>query len=380
MRIQDITQIIAVGSIDGTATTAALLGQIGGGMANVGIIFTQASEVDKIDPTAWLPGQLVAFVDLAVNNRDPKMTEDFVSRIKAAGHQIVAVCDEHNREDWLKILGSFDGLIIEPQSQAEGVFRSSGAVLKAALGSLADSHTIQLCEAADAADRGDFQTHFGKIINLTLKSKMGDNSRRVYLARHLAVSTQADSQIMSWMGEYEPILANNLLVISNSVWFGGVAGLVRISTIGLEVDLTVLLFELYGAGAKVVLCEGEVFIPALGKKQKMLSVSTGDKGIDLLALIKPHIPLASGFAQKVNVELGDEKEVLRLLRGEEAPDPEDRIVALVRLGTMGLGISDWEMVEDRWESETGFEGGNVEVKLLTLREARRILKSWESLK
>jgi hypothetical protein len=158
-----ITQIVSVGSVDGICTTAALLRLIG--RDNVGLQFAQAFTVDRVDPSTWPVGQKVAFVDLAVNNRDVYMTADFVSRIRAAGHEIVAVIDEHGREDWLEILGSFEGLIVEPQSQAEGTFKSSGAVLKEFVGLEADDHAVELLDAADAGDRMDFTTHFGGIVN-----------------------------------------------------------------------------------------------------------------------------------------------------------------------------------------------------------------------
>src|SRR2546429_8222966 len=104
MELTDINQIVAVGSVDGVLTAAALLRLIGN--ADVPLVFTQAHQVDQIDPVTWEPSRKVAFVDLAVNNRSHRMTANFVARIRAAGHTIVAVIDEHDREAWFRALGS----------------------------------------------------------------------------------------------------------------------------------------------------------------------------------------------------------------------------------------------------------------------------------
>ena len=105
------------------------------------------------------------FVDLPVNNSAPQMTSDFVAALRADGNIVLAVIDEHSREDWIGVLGTFDGLMIEPQSQNAGddAPKSSGDVLRRALvaaGVEGDSHTAELMEAADQADRtgeiGDF--------------------------------------------------------------------------------------------------------------------------------------------------------------------------------------------------------------------------------
>ena len=108
--LQNINQIVAVGSIDGVLATAAMLRLIGN--KEIPIIWTQAFQVDKIDLSTWDPNRQVAFVDLAVNNRDKQMTADFVRQIREAGHTIVAICDEHNRDDWEKAYGPLSELLV----------------------------------------------------------------------------------------------------------------------------------------------------------------------------------------------------------------------------------------------------------------------------
>lgn len=293
--MKNINQIVAVGSVDGVLTTAALLRVIGD--VNVGLVFTQAFAVDKIDISGWQPNSRVAFVDLAVNNRDKAMTKGFVEKLRAAGHQIVAVCDEHSREDWLAVLGSSDGLLIEPQSQAEGVFKSSGAVLVAALGEQLDTHGKLLCDAADAADRMEF-AGVGALVNQAVKSKIQDDTRRVHLAVHFADSTEPDDTILKWIKEYETILKTHEEILAGKQDLGN--GIIRVSAVGKVVDMTTLMSTLYKGGARVVVLEGEIFDKAAGGKVRMVSFGTSEK-LDLLNCVQQAVETASGFAQKVNV-------------------------------------------------------------------------------
>ena len=160
--LRAINQIVAIGSVDGILTTAALLRVIGNpetpmlcsiGIPETSIVFVQAFTVDKVDVTKWASARRVAFVDLAVNNREPAMTASFVECIRAAGHEIVAIIDEHNAEDWLKALGTFEGLVVEPISGKNTDRNSSGALLLSVLGNEADYQVRELCLAADAGDR-----------------------------------------------------------------------------------------------------------------------------------------------------------------------------------------------------------------------------------
>ncbi len=292
--------IIAVGSVDGVCTASAVARLTGN--PEIEIVFCQAFTVDKLPVSTWT-GRGIVLVDLAVNNRDAEMTRRFITALRDGDNELVAVIDEHNRADWLGILGSFEGLTIEPRSQTdEDGPKSSGEVLRRALetaGEEVDSHTLSLLADADAGDRMDFSGPFASAVNQAVKSAIQDDTRRVYLARHFAQNDTADSTIQGWCQEYEKILANHQEVLAGKKDLGG--GLVRVSTIGKVVDMTTLLSELY-KGARVVVMEGEMFDKAAGKKVHQIAFGTNEKGFDLLACIKQVVPNASGFAQKANVE------------------------------------------------------------------------------
>lgn len=315
--VKNISMIVAVGSVDGVLTAAALLRYIGRDPIEVGLVFCQAFTVDKIDLSKWDPNQKVAFVDLAVNNRDKKMTADFVRRVREAGHQIVAVCDEHSREDWLEAIGSFDGLLIEPVSQATGSIKSSGALLRQVLAENADGYTRELCVAADRADAMKFEG-VGAIANQAVKSKIADDNRRVYLSRHFAQNSEPDDTIMRWVAEYDAILRTHEEILGTKQDLG--AGIVRVNAVGKTVDMTTLMATLYKGGPRVVVLEGEMYDKAAnggkGGKVRQISLGTNEK-LDLLTAVKAVVPTASGFAQKANIPPESEatalKAVLELL-------------------------------------------------------------------
>ena len=91
-------------------------------------------------------------------------------------------------------------------------------------------------------------------------------------------------------------------------------GIHRVTATGLAVDMTTLMGRLYKEGAKVVAFEGEAYSKELKRKVLQLSFGTNDKRLDLLSIVKGAVPLASGFAQQVNVDLGDEEAALAAIR------------------------------------------------------------------
>jgi len=295
------TQILSVGSVDGILSAAAVLRNLAD--ENCEIEFCQAFTVDKVNPQAWQANRKVVFVDLAVNNRDESMTVDFIKRILDAGHEIVGILDEHNAKDWQRVCQTvgldFDGLEIKPVSQDEGKIKSSGALFHSLFWDEVDEHTRQLCQAADAGDRMDFSTHFGRIVNEAVKSRIADDSRRVYMAKHFAKNAEADSTIQGWMAEYQEILANHEEILAAAEDLGD--GILRVNAVGKTVDMTTLMGRLYRQ-CKVAIVVGESYNKALGKKTTQHGFGIPRGAGDLLTVIKDVVPTASGFAEKVNVD------------------------------------------------------------------------------
>lgn len=314
--LKKVNFMLAVGSVDGVCTTAAVLQNIGG---SADVQFCQAFTVDKVDPTKWPAKRTVLFVDLAVNNKNKAMTVDFLKRVIAAGHIIFGVLDEHNAEDWQWACNEagvdFDNLAIKPVSQDKGDIKSSGALLLNLLGDSADEQIKELCIAADAGDRMDFSTHFGGLVNQAVKSNIADDSRRVYMAKHFVKNYEPDEKIIGWVKEYENILKTHEEIITKAEDLG--LGMVRVDCVGKIVDMTTLMNTLYNDDYYVVVVEGEMFSKEAGKKVRQISfgVKPGVK-FDVSETLKNNGIECSGFASKAN--LSPEDEEIALLVVQEA--------------------------------------------------------------
>lgn len=303
--------VIAVGSVDGVLTTAALLRVVG--KDEIRVEWTQAFQVDKIDLSKWAANRQVAFVDLAVNKDNPAMTVEFVQKVRAAGHNIVAIIDEHGRAKWLEALGTFDGLAVEPRDSS-----SAGAVLLAALGNQADERTIELLDQANAGDKMDFTGRFASMANNATKSALMDNNRRDHVARHLAAGNiEPDEKIAGWVAEYEEMEHNHARLLENPADLGD--GLLRVDPENMRVDITTLMGLLYKRGAAVAIVAGRHFVPGKGMIPAV-AFGAGKKGLDLrAALAAMEVPVLSGFAAKVTV----------------APEAEAAAIVAIRKALLG---------------------------------------------
>jgi hypothetical protein len=310
--LKTVDHIIAVGSVDGVCTAAAVLRQIPDSQ-RVTLTFCQAFTVDKID-LEKLPAGKIVFVDLAVNTKNPQMTSDFLARARSAGHQIVGVIDEHGAEEWSTACTNagvdLSAFALQPVSGKGTDTNSSGALLLRMLGSGADSHTRELCQAADAGDRGDFSTQVGGIVNAAVKSAITDDGRRVHLARHLSHFSEADPQIAGWIEEYNEILRNNDRVLAaTSERFTGIA---EVSTVGVKVDITAIMTSLYSKGYQVVVAEVELMNRATGRMEKQLSFGVPQSSaLNLKEIFQnAQIPF-SGFEKKATVASEYEEKALQ---------------------------------------------------------------------
>lgn len=252
-KLLTVNQIVAVGSVDGILTTAALLSFIGP-EKNVYVQFTTAATVNNLPIGLWRPARRVALVNVGVNFNDLFTTRVFIDRLCRSGHRIVAVIDEHARDLWQAVLAPYcamSDLAVEPQTQSiNSDIRSSGAVLLNALGAQVTDHQRALLLAADAADRGNFSPPLANIVNRSIKPDLYNQRRRVYLARHLAASAEPDAAIRQWMAEYLPLQQR-----AQDIWHARTnlgEGVIRLALDPRPVDMTDLIVRAWINGARVV--------------------------------------------------------------------------------------------------------------------------------
>lgn len=312
--LKQVDWLVSVGSVDGICTTAAVLRNAA---RECGVEFAQAFTVDRVAPSQWPPHRHVLLIGLAVNNRNEALTVDFLRRITAAGHRFVGVLDEHRAEDWIIAFCRAElragRLLVKPVTGLKAGIRSSGKHFLRLMEELADEHTCELCQAAIAADRMDFDTHFGTIINSSIKPQLHDDSRREHLARHLANNREPDETIQGWMAQYEEIRRNHEAIIADRRDHGN--GLVRVISFNRTIDMTALLASLYGLGYCVAIIDGESFHQQAGERIRQISFGCAPRlHLNLVAALKKAGIAVSGYRRKATVALADELPAIEVVR------------------------------------------------------------------
>lgn len=297
-RLSKVNLIIAAGSVDGVATTAAFMRAFHNLADDV--IFCQAFEVDKIDARRWKKNRMIMIIDLGVNSRDKKMTEDFIRQIVSAGHKIVGICDEHDADQWKDVIEANDlkieDLAIRPVTRNLGEIKSSGALLRDYVVKFGyelrqDSHLKELFKAADEADRMNFSSHFAWLMNAAMKADIKDDTRRFYMAGYFSDKYEPDEKIARWVSRYAEILMNNQICIANAEERYADMAVTDTYAYGEMVDITVIMSELYEKYPVTVVCApGRTFIGARPGYQLNILDTLSAKGI-----------LASGMPQRASV-------------------------------------------------------------------------------
>ncbi len=294
---------IAVGSVDSVAATAAIRRAVG---KPIQVIFTQVFEVKNITEEViqkWDPSRKVGLISLGVNNSDPQMTKDFVKRIHDKGHEILFVADKGGAEEWQDILGDkYSSLLIKPKKSEEKI-PSTCAVLRESFAGAIDEHTDDLLKAGNDGNKGNFETHFGSLINQAIKSNMADPTRRPYLAEHFAKTREPDDKINVWIQEYTEIQKWQPEIIKNRVDLGDGIFLFD-GTVGRH-DATSLMMSQYKSetkkdGANLVVLRTTAFIG--GKLVPVVAIGTNNESWDLKEHFKGFKGSLGGFEKRMNFE------------------------------------------------------------------------------
>lgn len=315
--IEGVNVIVAVGSVDGMAGTAACLRHAGD--PTIHLVFTQAFQVNSVDVAKWPPNSKVGLIDLGVNNEghspNPQMTVDFVNKIYNSGHSILFIADEHGKKAWHQVLEqcghSKDELTIKPRDRGEK-YQSSCAILAKALGDAADAHTQALLRAGDQADQMNFNTRYGEIFNLSVKSNMADPERRPYVVRHMAEHESTDAKIRGWMREYANLRATQPKIMQTGMNLGDGISFYD-GRVGPH-DATSVFAEAYKNSSIVALGGTEVFLQ--GQKQVGASIATNRKDLNLLQIVQQAGINSGGMAAKVNLALEDLTRAIEVIRHE----------------------------------------------------------------
>lgn len=306
--------LVAVGSIDGMAGTAAYLRHAKN--PEIQLIFTQAFQVNTIDVSKWPANSKVGFIDLGVNTEgqtpNQQLTIDFVNKIYQAGHTILFIADEHGKKAWKEVLQqcghSKDELCIKPKDRSQ--YSSSCAILSQAFGECADTHTKALLEAGDQADKMIFDTPLGIIFNQSIKSNMSDPERRPYIVKHMALNDTPDAKIQGWINEYAEMQSNLPKILASGTSLGD--GIFLYDCTCGSHDATALFNKAYETSPIVVLSGTTVFLG--GKAQLGVSIATNKKDLNILKIIQDAGIAAGGMPAKANLATKDQEAAIEAVR------------------------------------------------------------------
>ena len=157
--------IVAHGDLDGITSAALLAEQLKIESEDLNVVFTQPSLVDQV----VIPEEVekVYVVDIAINNRDPEMTADFVRRL---GGKLVRWYDHH--EGWQ-----------EEDYEADSRFTTRpGPACAARIG---NQHDIRVKDAIVADTREGELSPTGQLIDRAIKADMSNNQIREWAVKLL---------------------------------------------------------------------------------------------------------------------------------------------------------------------------------------------------
>lgn len=281
--------VVAHGDLDGIISTVCLMKEFVLSIEHTEIIFTQPFLVDKLEIPEAVKENNVFVVDIAVNNRDPEMTKEFIKKI---GNRLAVWYDHH--KGWSQILGwestggDTYGFVVDStaQSCAELVRKNDELVADATAADTRQgklSPRAQLIEQATKANMAD-----DTIRLLAVKWLLGDASAREGLEaaakKYVAIQTETER------------LAATYLV--------GIAALVDARQSNHQYDLTQLLLE----GQKM--SPFAVVLTSHPQQGEGLTIATSRKDVNLVELFG----LGSGAPFRVSLPIKRLEEAMAKLR------------------------------------------------------------------
>ena len=157
--------IVAHGDLDGITSAALLAEKLGIETEDLNVVFTQPHMVDQV----IIPDEVekVYVVDIAINNRDPKMTEKFIANL---GDKLVRWYDHH--EGWDQIAD--DRFCIKGNQSCAGM-----------IGGVEKRCDIRVADAIAADTRTGNLSANGQLIERAVKADMSNDTIRMWAVKLL---------------------------------------------------------------------------------------------------------------------------------------------------------------------------------------------------
>jgi hypothetical protein len=261
--------LVTHGDYDGIASAVEILAGSGLPLSETQVIFTQPFLLDKI--TIQEDVEQIFITDIAINNRDPEMTKNFIS---LCGDRLAKWFDHH--QGWPTELRDDSKFVIIPEA------KSCASIVGTDLQIMAD---------ADAADSriGELSPR-GQLIEQAMKANLADDSIRFAAVKWLLGDESQKSVLEEAAKKYAEIQDETELLSLGYVKVGNVA-IVDARRPNHQYDLTQLLL----AGQK--LAPFAVVRTVHPQQGEGLTIATNLQNIDLVAMFA----LASGAKFRVSL-------------------------------------------------------------------------------
>ena len=350
--------LVSGGSTDSVLTSAEVLRHLTGPTE---IVVTRANAIAQTSVASWPKGTAVTLVGLAVDRRKDDPTLRFLKSLRAGGHRLISVVDEHDRRAWKVVLEavgiSLEDLVVQPESQEHRVFLSAGSVLLRALGDSVDLHGRALLQAADAGDaRAFYENGLTYCTNAVLKAAPSNHGRKVRLMRWLTSSSLVvplnasaggqgtiarflanaqdpqDVEVLRWAQEYAALEAEHERLLREAKDEGD--GVFSFCVVDL-VDMTVLTQAFYNAGARVVFFEDTFFRSENEPGVRCVGIGTDDRNLRIgIALEAAGLPVTKSTRRKTRVSLEDAPRALAAIK-----EHLREVGPICRLPSVAVGVS-----------------------------------------
>lgn len=292
--------VVAHGDLDGVVSAALEMKRSGLSVAKTQMVFTQPFLVDKIMISEKT--EKIYVLDIAPNNRDVKMTREFIERIS---DRLEYWVDHH--QGWRIVLQELD----EEEKRKFSIFENSESTARIiAVESTfpSDFPVKQLVSDANASDtrQGELSER-GRLIEEAIKADLSDDSVRLSAVRWIVNGCREDEdykRLLEAQKRYQGVQEETERLASKYDIHDGIAVVDVRNAVG-DYDRTQLLIR----GEQIAPTRTAVVLGKNPQNEEVITIATMDRKVNLVNLFG----LPSGAAFRVSLPVAAGWTVERVL-------------------------------------------------------------------
>lgn len=197
LRLDEVNLIIASRDVSSVLATIVFKGLIG--QKPVDFLWMTDGVYDDNNLAALLGRKERIVACIGFGPKDGLDMQALIHAINSDKHRIAAVCDIHGRSFWLRQIGSFSQLFLQPQN-SDYYFSCPGRVLLNAYAEQLEGYEHELCELSHNAAKGELRG-FARTIASIAPADPSMDWRRNNVVNHFAFNREPSPQILGWIQE-----------------------------------------------------------------------------------------------------------------------------------------------------------------------------------